>query len=337
MSQTRPEVSVVVPVYNQAEQLRRLLDSFSALERGKAVEVIIVDDCSTDDTPQAAAAWRESAQDGLHSVRALRHERNAGPGRARNTGLAEASAPVVLFTDSDCVVAPDWCWRLAQALDPARDIGGAGGHTVPLSEASVFARYNTANQTLLPSHGLQYLVTCNCAYLRDPLRECGGFDETIPAPGGEDVAASIRMWKAGWRFAYVPDAMVRHDYDDTLSKFMRTFYNYGYGCCIVAHRYLTDSERKPENLQFFENYWNWYPIKPKVGGLRSLAADQANFWRNCRARGMSLREILPCAAVRVLDQAAYLRGWKAALAHLRAVQAAEGARSGAQDENGGGE
>jgi len=315
-------VSIIVPAYNRAEELGRLLDSFDLLEAPESIEIILVDDGSTDDTPATVQTWLDKPHP-FQRKEYLRLPENRGPAHARNQGIAAATGDAVVFTDTDCIVAPDWVSKLCARLDPDQRIGGVGGQTQALSQDNLFSRYNTWNQTLQPGLELLYLVTCNCCYLREALLAVGGFDEEIHKPGGEDVAASIRMWKAGWRFDYAPDALVWHDHRSDIRGFVRTFRHYGYGGSMVAHRYLEFLELEWQDLLQYEwaphieNYWPAYPIKPAVGGVRTLRRDQADFFLACRKRGLALPGCLELAAARALDRMAYWHGWRQAARELR--------------------
>src|ERR1043165_7494041 len=92
---TAPPVSIVIPVYNRPALVREAIDSALA-ERG--VEVIVVDDCSTDDTWDALARYGDA-------IRAVRLPRNSGQSAARNHGLDLATAKYVKFLDSDDLLA----------------------------------------------------------------------------------------------------------------------------------------------------------------------------------------------------------------------------------------
>jgi glycosyltransferase involved in cell wall biosynthesis len=86
-----PSVSVVITTYNRARLLPRAIAS--ALNAGSDLEVIVVDDCSTDDTPQVCA--------NISGIRYVRLQRNQGLSAARNTGIAESSSEFVAFLDDD--------------------------------------------------------------------------------------------------------------------------------------------------------------------------------------------------------------------------------------------
>lgn len=316
------DVSVVIPAYNQAALLERLLDSLCAMEKGPAWEVIVVDDASSDDTGDRVKDWLE-AHDEVRG-RYIRQEQNQGPGTARNRGLAVAKGTYVAFTDSDCVVTPGWLNALVTPLRENDRIVGTGGAVAPWNPDTLFARYNTVNRTLqpiqAPDYPIPYLVTCNCAYRREILLQAGGFPEDIPRPGGEDVAASIALYKQGHRFGFAPEALVYHEYRDTWRSFMRTWTNYGFGCGLIARRMLTPEERNPEWGKWDgENYWGVQAIRPTVTGFRSLYSDLRWHGQRCREESTIAGIQLPTMLLlRILDRLSYLRGWKAGMKHFTA-------------------
>src|SRR3712207_1354018 len=101
-----PRVSVVVATHQRAERLRSLLAGLRAQTLPREdFEVVLVDDASSDHTQTVIA---EELAEGSLSLRTLRHERNEGQARARQDGWQHASAPLIAFTDDDCVPAPTW-------------------------------------------------------------------------------------------------------------------------------------------------------------------------------------------------------------------------------------
>ena len=92
-----PAISVIIPTHNRAETLGRALDGVLA-QTLAPLEVIVVDDASTDGTAAMIAAR------GDPRIRLIRHERNRGAGAARNTGVAAAHGELIAFQDSD----DDW-------------------------------------------------------------------------------------------------------------------------------------------------------------------------------------------------------------------------------------
>src|SRR2546423_5488708 len=84
-----PQVSVVITTYNRAQLLQRAIES--AWQAGPDLEVIVVDDCSTDETPEICSR--------LPSIRYVRLNTNGGLANARNVGIAECSSEFVTFLD----------------------------------------------------------------------------------------------------------------------------------------------------------------------------------------------------------------------------------------------
>src|SRR6185295_8450508 len=86
-----PAVSVVIPTYNRVRFLQRAIQS--ALRAGSELEVVVVDDCSTDNTPEVCAKRSD--------IRYVRLGANHGLAHARNAGIAESSSEFVAFLDDD--------------------------------------------------------------------------------------------------------------------------------------------------------------------------------------------------------------------------------------------
>ncbi|KAA8816913.1 glycosyl transferase family 2 [Bifidobacterium rousetti] len=108
------DVSVIVPVYNGERDLARCLDSLVG-QSLEGMEIIVVDDGSTDGTPEVIRRYVERHPG---RVRALRKE-NGGQGAARNLGLAEASGEYVGFVDADDYVSRDMFGRMLAAAREA--------------------------------------------------------------------------------------------------------------------------------------------------------------------------------------------------------------------------
>lgn len=100
-----PKVSVIIPIYNVAPYVERCLKSVAS-QSFKDLEVIIVDDCGTDDSMDLVQAFVEKYQ-GPTSFCILHHSQNKGLSAARNTGIKEANGEYVMFLDSDDYWAED--------------------------------------------------------------------------------------------------------------------------------------------------------------------------------------------------------------------------------------
>jgi len=239
------DISVVVCSLNGAAGLGRCLTALAAQRGGVGLEVIVVDDGSTDDTSEVARAG---------GARVIRHEVNRGIGAARNTGVRAASAPVVAFVDDDCEPEPDWARRL---LDGYGDgVAGVGGEITvcgpdgfmlgylrrhnPLTPLEIalargghvvyrFGLYLRRQWRPEPAHGVRDVfsfVGANMSFRRDVLLR-DGFDERFRFGGEElDFCKKLSRDEPG-RLVLVPGARVRHHFVGSLSDTLRRSRAYG--------------------------------------------------------------------------------------------------------------
>ena len=110
-----PDISVILTAYNVERYVGRALRSALG-QRGITLEVIVVDDCSTDDT------WAVICRNTDPRVKRLRLDSNGGPGRARNAGITAATGTWIAILDGDDAFAPE---RL-------RDVSRMLKHTTPI-------------------------------------------------------------------------------------------------------------------------------------------------------------------------------------------------------------
>jgi glycosyltransferase involved in cell wall biosynthesis len=292
MPAPRIDVSVVVPTYGHSAQIRRLLESVDNLEPGTPFEVIIVDDCSPDDTEAVVAAWLERARP--FPARYLRLDHNQGPAAARNEGTRLARGRWVAYTDSDCVVDPAWLRILPRKLAGDETLAAVGGLVLPLNPDGLYSKYNTVDGTLVPNESVNYLITANACYVRERVIEAGGFDTDVRTPGGEDIALSIKLGMAGWRFAYDPEAVVYHDYQETLRHFVRTWKNYAVGNGYIVAKYCG-------NLPEDGNLWHRNSLRPPWmtwSWTRQVLGVQR---AKCRAAGMPFGQTASLIALRYVQ------------------------------------
>lgn len=221
MSSITPTVSVVVPTFNRPRRLARAIESMS-----EDIELIVIDDGSSRETSEVVKACRHPR---------LRYARkaNGGPASARNLGIQMATTPMIAFTDDDCIPLGGWPWPLARRIQlEGVHVAGAGGRVVSARD-DIISRYCTYHRILEPPPSVSYLVTANCLFRRGALLEVGGFDERLRSPGGEDPDLSIRLRNRGYCLVYEPNAIVAHEFRNSLIDFARTFYRYGRGCSLV--------------------------------------------------------------------------------------------------------
>ena len=206
-----PGLSVVVPTYNRAARLTRLLEALEAQSIGpEGFEVIVVDDCSTDDT--AAVLERFSASDRL-DLRALRTPRNTGGAAApRNLGWRAARASVVGFVDDDCVPAAGWLEPVLPVFAGQPGLGVLQGRVEPPPgvDEDTLDRWCVLRRVSGPT---PWFECANIFYSRAALEAAGGFDETF-GPWAEDTDLGWRVVDSGYERGFCADAVVVHDVED---------------------------------------------------------------------------------------------------------------------------
>lgn len=203
----QPTVSVVVPVYNDVTALERCLDALAEQDYpAELVEVLVVDNASTDDVSAALSAGSR--------VRLL-HEARRGSYAARNTGVREAKGEVLAFTDSDCVPRSDWLQRGVAALtaDPRPDaVGGAieiffpHGPDPRTGPEHFEIRHEFQQRTYIEEWS--FAATANVFVTREVFDRVGMFDPELQSGGDTDWGT--RLVAGGGRLVYAPEVVVGH-------------------------------------------------------------------------------------------------------------------------------
>jgi GT2 family glycosyltransferase len=214
-----PLVSVIVPTYNRAELLARSLRSVGAQEY-RSLEVVVVDDGSTDDTPAAVERVAPVLADRGIPLRLVSLAENTGPSFARNRGVEAAAGSLLAFLDSDdlleaafvptivellerhphCLLGFCEAWRIdsedrktGRLESGLPEDPGAGVLHTPLDELVRRELFQTAGALLR----------------RSAFEAAGGFDETLRY--SEDTDLWWRLAKVG-DFAYTVEPLVCHRY-----------------------------------------------------------------------------------------------------------------------------
>uniref|UniRef100_I2Q7H9 Glycosyl transferase n=1 Tax=Desulfovibrio sp. U5L TaxID=596152 RepID=I2Q7H9_9BACT len=212
---TRPvDVTVVVPAYNAAGTLPATLAALAAQRFAGTVEVLVVDDGSTD----ATAAVAEAA-----GATVLR-QKNQGPATARNAGATAGHGDILVFTDADCEPHPDF---LAELTRPLADPGVSGVQgAYRTRQPQLVARFAQAEfedryafTARFPC--LDLVATYAAAFRREVFLQEGGFDTSYPVANNEDTEFSYRLCRLGHRLVFAPKGLVFHRHPATLRKYLR--------------------------------------------------------------------------------------------------------------------
>jgi mycofactocin system glycosyltransferase len=220
-----PSVSVVIPTKDRASELDACLASLATLDYpADRIEVIVVDDGSTDDTPAVAAA---------HPCTYVVNQRNRGQSYSRNRGAREASGEILAFLDSDCVASPAWLRELTPFFAWGR-VAGVGGLVSGYYDSTRLDRFeqvasslNLGRRLLLMTDddSMGYIPTCSLLVRRDAYVAVDGLREDLRV--GEDVDLCWRLRAAGHWLVYTPTGEVWHRHRDRFTEMLRQRAVYG--------------------------------------------------------------------------------------------------------------
>ena len=212
----RPLVSVVIASYNAGPFLERSLQSLRA-STVLPLEVIVVDDCSTDNS---AVRAREMG------ATVLRTAVNGGPARARNLGAQSARGDILLFIDSDVCVHPDTVSLVQDALEADASLDAViGAYDDTPDSREFFSQYRNLMHCFVHRTGSREAFTfwSGCgAIRRGVFLESRGFDERYTRPSIEDIEFGSRLVAAGRRIQLRPDIEVKHLKRWTFWQIVRT-------------------------------------------------------------------------------------------------------------------
>ncbi|WP_370614917.1 bifunctional polysaccharide deacetylase/glycosyltransferase family 2 protein [Mumia sp. Pv 4-285] len=220
-----PPVTVVVPAYNESAGIEAAVRSLVASD--VQVEIVVVDDGSTDDTADIVERL------GLPGVRLIRQQ-NAGKPAALNTGIAAASHEIVVMVDGDTVFEPS---TIRHLVVPFRDpeVGAVSGNAKVANRTGLLGRWQHIEYVVGFNLDRRLFDLAECmptvpgavgAFRRGALLAVGGVsDETL----AEDTDLTMGLLRAGWRVVYQEDARAWTEAPATLDALWRQRYRWCYG------------------------------------------------------------------------------------------------------------
>ncbi len=218
-------VSVIVPAYNEKEIIAATLRSLMASDH--PIEVIVVDDGSTDDTAAIVAGLR------LPGVRLVR-QANAGKPAALNNGIRHARHNLIVMMDGDTVFEPSTVRHLVQPFANPQ-VGAVSGNAKVANRATLIGRWQHIEYVIGFNIDRRVTDLARCittipgavgAFRRCALTQVGGVSEDTLA---EDTDLTMAICAAGWRVAYEPNARAWTEAPVSFRQLWRQRYRWSYG------------------------------------------------------------------------------------------------------------
>jgi len=222
-------LSIVIPAYNSEKTIQPLLSSIIKSQKVnlKEMEIIIVDDCSTDGTIK-------KIKNKIGKFKIIKLKKNGGPANARNVGVKYAKGKIVLFLDADVIVYKNTLFEIMKSFKEDCDLHALTGVWDKKQKSrKFFPKFKALRDWSYwinerDPRNYYYLFSTRIAAIdRKLFLRLGGFDTTYKAALIEDIELTYRIAK---RYAVVfnPKVIVHHEFEDFLvvarKYFWRSFY-----------------------------------------------------------------------------------------------------------------
>jgi GT2 family glycosyltransferase len=225
-----PSFSVILCSRNGARTIEETLRRLDRLDYPN-YEVIVVNDGSTDATPEIAARFPQFR---LISVP------NGGLSQARNLGMEAAKGEFLAYIDDDAYPDPHWLSHLAHTYLTGGYAAVGGPNIPPPNDGVVAACVGRSPggpmHVMLTDTEAEHIPGCNFSVRRECLAEIGGFDPRFRI-AGDDVDVCWRLLDKGWQIGFHPAAMVWHHCRNTVKGYWKQQKNYGKAEALLEQKW----------------------------------------------------------------------------------------------------
>lgn len=233
MRDDRPEISCVICTVDRADSIGRAVASVLA-SPFRSFELVVIDQSSTKATEDACVQFRDDPR--FRYV----HSQHRGLSRAYNRGISETTAPIIAFTDDDCVAHADWLDSIDKIFTAEPDVDMLYGQTLHPSEGEAPGEVIPAlafegARRIDGKSGAEVIgMGANFALRRSLIQAIGPFDEVLggggPLRSSQDYDLQFRAFRAGKVVRLSPEVNVDHYGARTLgAQWDKTLEAYGFG------------------------------------------------------------------------------------------------------------
>ena len=229
-----PRLSVVIPCFNDADDLPEQLDALAAQEWERPWEVVIADNGSTDHVHDVVDRFR----DRVPGLRVVDASGRKGSAHARNVGVREAKGDSIVFVDADDRVAPGWLAAIGDALEEVAFVASRHDFAELNDPLVQRTRGNKQDRGLQPYNYPPFLPHASGSGLgirRSVFEQVGGFDEGLQNLQDTDLCWRVQL--AGTELRFVDDAVVHYRFRESLEGIWVQGMNYGEHNVLLYKRY----------------------------------------------------------------------------------------------------
>lgn len=220
--------SVIIPSYNSAATIMPCLEAVTQQRFDEPYEIIVIDS-SSDATP-------EIIRQHFPQIQLIHLTQQIYPGTARNIGIDRSQGDIICFIDSDCIAAPDWLSKIAEAHKG--DYAAVGGSIANGNPESLigWAGYFAELREFFPFHPRQLMLhvpSGNITYKRRVFEQYGNFQNLYPDgfaqkhPQQEDLIFNMNLSRNRERILFDPEIQVSHINPTSIKHFVLQLYKRG--------------------------------------------------------------------------------------------------------------
>src|ERR1700723_522939 len=239
----KPQVTLLVPAYNEQAAIVQTIQAALACDYPK-LEVLVMDDGSTDQTPELVRANFGNDP----RVRMI-SQPNRGKPAALNHGLEEATGEVIVSIDGDTIVDPEAIRRLVRHFaDPK--VGAVAGNVKVINRNRWLTRWQALEYITSQNLEKRAFDLLNCipvvpgavgAWRSDLVRSCEGFSKDTVA---EDTDLTITIRRSGWKILYDEDAIGHTEVPETVEALIRQRFRWTFGTIQAVWKHRDTLGRK---------------------------------------------------------------------------------------------
>ena len=254
---TLPKISIVIPMYNASKDIEECLNSIFDSEY-KEFEVILVDDCSIDDTLQKVSSY---------SCTIIKNQFNRGPAHSRNQGADVARAEIILFLDSDILISSKTLIKIEELFEKNTNVSVLQGRyeDTPYYNNlfSQYKHYIFSFRGLASGNTYVNFIHTACVAMRKEVFYTVRFNENLRRR--EDIDFGLRCVENKFLIYADSELTVRHKKKYDLISFSK--YQFSSGKELVLQNLVTKSkniiqEFNSSNQPLYKKLWLLRPILP---------------------------------------------------------------------------